>query len=421
MSIKRPRVAAIGLEDPQAKSIEHLCGTLRSAVSFSRYVNRYNVSETDIMVFGTEVGFEVDQGAPAHLLTMGLTSLSWMQASGKGVGRCDVSTTTLNTERELTVPVACPAVYETLAADLSKQLGSAEDPPPVVIPLSLDGFPQNALVSTTSGHAVALRLAVPTQASGGRDPNSVVLVVPEVANLSAWFAAFLSDIHETDPERVPQPPPRLSNPGDWHTPQERALAAEVAVIEDKIERLDDERDRRKTELAAEEERTNKGIRRAVWADGEDLVEAVAEILDDLGFTVHPMDAGLDQGEPKREDLRLTHEDRVGWEAIVEVKGYTGGTRTTDARQIREHRDRYISDRQREPDLTLWVANPHRRADPSFRPTPDGNVKHTAEITGIVHALATDLYMQWLQFASGSLEADQVSQSLTNAAPGLWAP
>ena len=72
-------------------------------------------------------------------------------------------------------------------------------------------------------------------------------------------------------------------------------------------------------------------------------------------------------------------------------------------------------------MTLWVANPHRRADPSVRPTPDGNVKQTAEIAGIVHALSTDLYMQWLQVVSGSLEADQVSQSLVTAAPGLWAP
>ncbi len=413
MSIKRPRVAAIGLEDHQAKSIEHLCGTLRSADTFKRYVERYHVSETDVMVFGTESEFEIDRGAPAHLLAMEPRSLSWMQACDQGVvGQCDVFATDRNTERELTVPDACPAVYETLAADLSKQLGSAEDPPLVVIPDGLDDFAQNALVSTTSGLAVVFRLAV---------PYSVVLVLPEVANLSAWFAAFLSDIHEIDPERVPHPPPRLSNAADWRTPRERALAADVAAIENKIERLDDEQDRRKTKLAAEEERTDKGIRRAVWADGDDLVEAVAEILDGLGFTVHPMDAGLDQGEPKREDLRLTHEDRPGWEAIVEVKGYTGGTRTNDTRQIREHRDRYISDHQREPDLTLWVANPHRRADPSSRPTPDGNVKQTAEITGIVHVLATDLYMQWLQVVSGSLEAGQVSQSLVTAAPGLWAP
>ena len=47
-----------------------------------------------------------------------------------------------------------------------------------------------------------------------------------------------------------------------------------------------------------------------------------------------MDAELKE-EAKREDLRLTLEDRPGWEAIVEVKGYKKGTRTKDARQINE--------------------------------------------------------------------------------------
>ena len=47
---------------------------------------------------------------------------------------------TATPERELTVPNACPAVYETLAADLSKHLGSAEDPPLVAVPGGLEDF-----------------------------------------------------------------------------------------------------------------------------------------------------------------------------------------------------------------------------------------------------------------------------------------
>ena len=55
-----------------------------------------------------------------------------------------------------------------------------------------------------------------------------------------------------------------------------------------------------------------------------------------------MDAELKPNEPKREDLRLTLPNRPGWEGIVEVKGYTDGVKTNDARQIREHRERYIA-------------------------------------------------------------------------------
>ena len=108
------------------------------------------------------------------------------------------------------------------------------------------------------------------------------------------------------------------------------------------------------------------------------MEAVKEILEELGFAVRDMDAETEQGQPKREDLRLTIPDRSGWEAIAEVKGYPGGTKTSDARQIREFRDRYISETSRAPDLTLWIANTHRHvADPSSRPAPDGNVGETS--------------------------------------------
>ena len=36
-------------------------------------------------------------------------------------------------------------------------------------------------------------------------------------------------------------------------------------------------------LDAEGERADKGIRRILWADGDDLVVAATDALDDLGF------------------------------------------------------------------------------------------------------------------------------------------
>ena len=77
-----------------------------------------------------------------------------------------------------------------------------------------------------------------------------------------------------------------------------------------------------------------------------------------------MDAGLRQDEPRREDLRLTLQGVPGWQAIVEVKGYPSGTKTNDARQIRDHRDHYIEEEGRAPDLTVWLSNPYRH-DGSF--------------------------------------------------------
>ena len=150
-------------------------------------------------------------------------------------------------------------------------------------------------------------------------------------------------------------------------------------------------------------------------DGDGLVEAVKEVLTYLGFEVQDMDAELKE-EAKREDFRLTLEDRPGWEAIVEVKGYKKGTRTKDARQINEHRLRYAAEKATNPDLTLWIANPHRNVDPSCRPAPDKNVRDTAALIETVHVSAADLYRQWALVANGSLEASDVVQRLMSSPP-----
>ena len=164
-----------------------------------------------------------------------------------------------------------------------------------------------------------------------------------------------------------------------------------------------------------------GIRRALWADGDELVAAVAMILTELGFEVEDMDATRSPNEPRREDLRLTHESHPDWEAIVEVKGYAQGTKTNNARQIREHRERYIVEKGRAPGLTVWLANPFREMDPSSRPQPDVNVGAAAEQIGAVHVLASDLYLQWAFVKTGRLSADAVVHSFMSADSGLWAP
>ena len=252
-------------------------------------------------------------------------------------------------------------------------------------------------------------------------PDPVALFLPAAADLVAWFAAFLADIHEIDSDRVPQSPPRIANPTDWYTPQEAAISEQISVVDHEIEGLHEKRERLESELTTEGHRADRGIRRAVFADGDDLVEAVIEILRDLGFTVDDVDAGLQQGEPKREDLRLTLDAHPDWEAVVEVKGYTGGTKTNDSDQIRKHRERYITEHQRLPDLTLWIANPHRLMDPSLRPSPDDNVRDRAEAVEAVHLLSTDLYRQWVLVKTNRLNARDVVDRLISANPGLWTP
>ena len=417
---RRPRVAAIGLDTPQVESIASLCGELRAEDWLSEYLHSYSWTETDVLVSSDLDGQKVESSV--SLMTIGPTSFAWPDMfSLRNRKRYHfVKTDTQNTERELKVSPTCPELYKPLAAELSRHLGQAAEPPAVVASSRQD---QTALVETTSGHPVALRLVLPTRSGSADDEAStpIALLLPAAADLAAWFRAFLCEIHELDRSRVPHAPARLSQPSDWYTPQEMVLADRISETHTEIERLTEERDQLQTELTAEGESADRGIRRILWDDGDELIAAVGKVLADLGFAVRDMDAELTVGEPKREDLRLTREGVNGWEAMVEVKGYTSGTRTNDNRQIREHREHYIAEERRPPDLTVWLANPHRRMDPSSRPVPDQNVRVAAETIGAVHVLATDLYRQWALVNSGSLDAEVVVQSLANADPGLWSP
>ncbi|MCY3758031.1 MAG: hypothetical protein OXG96_09940 [Acidobacteria bacterium] len=276
----------------------------------------------------------------------------------------------------------------------------------------------SSLIQTTSHLTVAGRYLFKNP-TAPRGPGAVALALPSRASLSAWFRAFLDDLHDLDPARVPQAPPRLGNPSDWYTPEERALSDQIIEITGRVQDFQANQERLKAELDAASEKADAGIRRAIWADGDQLVAAVGDILTELGFDVRHMDAEQEKGKPKREDLRLTLAERSGWEALAEVKGYTRGARTNDARQIREHRDRYITEEGRAPDLTLWIANTHRRIDPSFRTHPDNNVGESAANIGAVHVLTTDLYKLWTLVATGRLEKEQAVQQLIEATTGLW--
>ena len=334
---KRPRVAAIGLDESQVASIRSLCGDLREAPSLHGYLRSYDWTETDVVVASSIRNTAVD--VAVNLLTVGPISFLWSDyRSGGGPPNPHyVSTNEDNTQRELSIPAGCPDMYEPLATELARQLANSEKPP-ATFATTRDG--ETPLIATTSGYPVALRIALPRcQAAHGGQHSPIALLLPDTANLADWLRVLLSDIHESDPERVPVAPPRLSQPSDWHTPEERDLADRIAEVDTELERLQTRRGELEAKMGAAGQRAEEGVRRILWLDGDELVAAAEEILSDLRFTVRDMDAELKPGQQRREDLRLTRIEAAGWEAIVEVKGYTNGTKTSDSRQVREQRER----------------------------------------------------------------------------------
>ena len=194
---KRPRVAAIGLDEAQEASIEHLCGTFRSASSVADYLGRYSWKETDITVIGHV--WPPSRVVSGHLLAVGPTHCRW---AGHSLVPTDskrtVSRMADNTERELSIPEDCPERYRHLASDLARQLRLLEGPPPTLVVERTDD--DSVLVKTTSGRPVALRCVInhvhefKTQSRPPLRISTIALAIPEITDLAAWFHAFLDDV-----------------------------------------------------------------------------------------------------------------------------------------------------------------------------------------------------------------------------------
>jgi len=427
MPISRPRVAAIGLNDNQVESIGPLCGTLRTADSVGEYVEEFNWSETDVVI---SADLTVDVGDDVHVVA--ITPRSWTYHRGTRIVRrlgrggspqyrtqvaLTIDTYGNNTERELNVARGCPRLYEELAHDLRNRLRHSGEPPDTLSFWGTAGKVEDHLIETTSGHPVAVRCTRLYQSTKGEEggnqkPLFLVLALPQVDNLSDWFRAFLTDVHQTDSSRVPHAPPRLLKPDDWYTPEENVLAQRIAEARSQITRLEADIEQLKADLNSETQTADAGIRRVLSAYGDDLVEGVGELLTQCGFKVEYMDAQLKRKDALCEDLRLTVDDRPGWEAIAEVKGYVKGAQGGDTRQIREQRDNYAREKKGKfPDSTLWIANPYRLQDPSTRPPPGKQAMDAAERVGATYMAVPDLYRLWLLVAEGRLSPSYARRKL----------
>ena len=284
---RRPRVAAIGLTDSEIDSIAHLCGDIRAENLLSVYVLQYDWSETDVLLMGC-IRSDHLVALDTHVMIVRPVDFQWeefIHASTRH--RHNAATDELNTERELIVSPNCPDLYKPLASELCRQMNRAQGPPLVIRTTRREGA---TLIETTSRKPVAMRLAIPGQWEFPDDipSTTVTLLLPEAANLAAWFRAFLLDVHESDPLRMPHAPPRLSQPSDWYTPEEHRMANRIAQLESKVACLNSERGQLQQSLITEGLSTDKGIRRVLWSSGEELVEAVSVVLAELEFAVRDM-------------------------------------------------------------------------------------------------------------------------------------
>lgn len=418
MEFQRPRVAAIGLNAEQMGGIEPLCGALHAEVSWDEYLLYFNATETDIAVMSEPSVQRFPRTVHVLALEPHWFETVWYHRDNHlQVGRMALRSE-FNTEHEMRVPDNGPELYQDLAGDLAKVLWREVEAPETISATNDWEADPDHLIETTSGLPVALRY-LRTSEGQGKGLPVVTLALPQVENLAEWFRAFLQDVHDIDRQSVPTPPPRLSNPSDWYTPEQNRVARKIVQIENKIEQLEGRRRRFDVEMRAAAGRAETGILRALHNDGNELAEAVEELLSGIGFRVRNMDKEKSLEDSYREDLRLTVPGDDTWEAIVEVKGYSNDTRSSDARKVREYRDLYRDENGRFPDLTLWVTNPHRRRDPSSRPSPNPALDEVTRVAETVLIQTVDLFPIWRDVVEGRVESQDAIGLIQSAQPGTW--
>jgi len=219
------------------------------------------------------------------------------------------------------------------------------------------------------------------------DSNLGVAWLPHhIFSQVAWVELIAADWAQSDRESFPAFGDWRKR-ADWMVPQEEQLVARIKALEDEksdtIARIDQEIGCLSTKLAEVTLATDKGRRRLLTAQGDELVEEVVAVFREFRFKVQLVDKSLDPSLPRREDLRL--QDPSGedddWEAIVEVRGYKRSAGTTaDLLRLARFADLYRNEKGRLPDKRLYVVNGQLELQPpSQRQEPLASASEDIEI------------------------------------------
>lgn len=220
------------------------------------------------------------------------------------------------------------------------------------------------------------RLSYPSVLAGileDDEGGDSVFWLPDIARsaLVDWLRAAFDRWRAADPGAFPVTA-EWRRADQWSSPDELTARGTLAAFDTEEVRRREEADEKRRELS-EKVDLAEGVGeawRALLSDtGDDLVKAVRDALELMGFNVIDSDALPQNKGKKREDLRVEHED---WTALVEVKGYTGAAKSNDLQQLNGAAVAYAAATGSQADALWYVVNAYREADPAQRETPLGS-------------------------------------------------
>jgi len=292
----------------------------------------------------------------------------------------------------------------------------------VVMPSEMEGLFEPFLVLSHGGILAAryVRSAGwPRQSSEvsreERAGGECWLLPAHVQRHAAWVGQALQHWHDSDPARFPGRPVWWRNIR-WATPDQDQTLQDLERVEAERSAALAAYDGRllslQQRLSEADEAARGGMQRLLTSDGSDLEDAVAVALRDLGLVVQDMDE-VHPPNDRREDARVTDPDLDGWEALVEIKGYTRGAAVNDLARLSRWSTKYALEKQRLPDALWHIVNHFRQQDPETRPRPlpdDADLLNFQEQSGLLID-SLQLFEVMKATAGGRITALAVRESL----------
>lgn len=416
----RPRVLMINVPEERADlvaaiaSVAPTCMTVRSnqlnqirEAEWDAAVVFGNVPSLEPHVFVLAIGpdyLQVNYPAPGWIVEVNFSGASvatelalpnGMDGKLKALVECDL------------VPLI-RAEHRHMAFRTVVRQSSISDPPmPSAAPLLLDA----------DGAVLAGQL----ERNGGQ---SVCWFLPDGVSLLDWFLQAVRAWQKIAPDRFPEVSPWKQRT-EWMTAQELGLARReeaslTSFTEAEHRRRQESDELRAASLAAASE-ADSTVRRMLTGTGSELVEAVTECLEVLGFRVEDVDLTKGDQANKLEDLRVHHGS--DWLALAEVKGYGGGAKSNDLLKLSRFVNRYIGEVGAPPSAVWYVVNHTIEQDPGTRSKPLAGVPDDVAEFALGQGLVIDtrdLFAAWRRVDLGQIEASLVAESLMRGT-AWWSP
>lgn len=264
-----------------------------------------------------------------------------------------------------------------------------------------------------------LVLAALLETAVGEEKTDSAFWLPAIARnaLGEWARVAFAHWRKTTPELFPETAEWLTS-DEWGAPTELEARRELAAFEEEELRRRQSAEARRGQLTheiAREVPAGEAWRALLTATGNELVSAVKEALEAIGFAVIDADSLPQHSGKKREDLRVNDGE---WTALVEVKGYFGAAKSNDLQQLTAASATYAVLEHALPDSLWYIVNQYREMDPAQRPLALAGREEDLTAFAENHHLSlidtTTLFRLRQKVVSGAISASEARAQMKEA-------